>query len=104
MRLKSTALPSNISLTSGHVLMIPLCGGASAAAEETAFSKDPDGSETISLHSPGRSGKQETKSSKFSPTHIQSAWNSWVTLHLGTEAIPAKPVLFGFSAQNIPYR
>lgn len=49
MRLKSKAFPSNISLASGHVLMILLCGGASAAEGETAFSKDPDRAETICL-------------------------------------------------------
>lgn len=49
MKLKSKALPSNISLTSGHVLTIPPCDDASAAAGGTAFSKAPDRSETRSL-------------------------------------------------------
>lgn len=64
MRLKSKAIPSNTSLASGHVLMIPLCGGASAAEGETAFSKDPGRSETISLQQPrevGQAGDEELK-------------------------------------------
>lgn len=44
--------------------MIPLCGGASAAEGETAFSKDPGRSETISLQQPrevGQAGDEELK-------------------------------------------
>lgn len=71
MKLKSKALPSNISLTSGHVLMIPPCDDASAAEGGTAFSKAPDRSDQEAFSRPGRSGKQETNSSAFSPAQVQ---------------------------------
>lgn len=70
MRLKSKAFPSNISVALGHVLMIPLCGGASAAEGETAFSKDPDRSETISLQQPREVRQAGDKELKVQPhTH-----------------------------------
>lgn len=68
--MKPKACPSNISLASGHVLMIPPCGGASAAEGETAFSKDPDRPEAVSLQQPEEAGQAGYKELKVQPqTH-----------------------------------
>lgn len=68
--MKPKACPSNISLASGHVLMIPPCGGASAAEGETAFSKDPDRPEAVSLQQPEEAGQAGYKELEVQPqTH-----------------------------------
>lgn len=97
--MKFKALPSNISLASGHVLTIPLCDNASAAAGGTAFGKDPDRSETKSLQQPREVRQAEDKQLSVQPctgsTHPE--WMLPPTWAL-KEIVPAKPVLFGFSA------